>query len=117
MEGGSSSNEHEVRPETSRKRAREDDQDFLEEQPSKKLVDPQHSQFVAMHYNAREETGVDERKNSRIFYMRNFNNWIKSQLINEYLEKIRGSITHGSPLRVLDMCCGKGGDLLKWLKG
>lgn len=38
-------------------------------------------------------------------------------LISDYLQRIKDSIRFGSPLRVLDMCCGKGGDLLKWQKG
>lgn len=72
--------------------------------------------MVAEHYNTLKEKGLDERLKSRIFYMRNFNNWIKSMLINEYLNKIKGNkLNH--PVRVLDMCCGKGGDLLKWKKG
>lgn len=28
-------------------------------------------------------------------------------LIGDYLQRIKDSIQHGSPLRVLDMCCGK----------
>ncbi len=51
--------------------------------------------------------------------MRNLNNWIKSQLLGEYVTKVRSSWAgrYDSPqLRVLDMGCGKGGDLLKWLK-
>lgn len=77
----------------------------------------EHTKVVAQHYNELKEKGLAERFKSRIFYMRNFNNWIKSMLISEYLEKIKESIQFGSPLRVLDMCCGKGGDLLKWQKG
>lgn len=76
-----------------------------------------HGNVVAAHYNTLEEKGLDERFNSPIFYMRNFNNWIKSMLINEYLGKVRDDKTLGAPFRVLDLCCGKGGDLLKWRKG
>lgn len=75
-----------------------------------------NSNVVASHYNTLEEKGLAERSKSRIFHMRNFNNWIKSMLINEYITKIRDSSKLGAPLRVLDMCCGKGGDLYKWEK-
>lgn len=71
---------------------------------------------VASHYNELKESGRKERIKSRIFHMRNFNNWIKSQLISEYLKRIKDSQRMGDPMRVLDMCCGKGGDLLKWEK-
>lgn len=75
----------------------------------------------------------------RIFYLRNFNNWIKSTLIREYSSKVhekrqkdnlRGRLFHFmkcydyaylsltlfvlDDFNVLDLCCGKGGDLLKW---
>lgn len=71
---------------------------------------------VASHYNELKEAGRNERFKSRIFHMRNFNNWIKSQLISEYLHRIKTSQRVGDHIRVLDMCCGKGGDLLKWEK-
>nr|CAH7736607.1 unnamed protein product [Callosobruchus chinensis] len=84
--------------------------------PPKKLKG--YADVVATHYNSIEEKGLSERSKSRIFYLRNFHNWIKSMLINEYLGKIKeGKKQHNSPVRVHDMCCGKGGDLLKWKKG
>ncbi|XP_017859118.1 PREDICTED: mRNA cap guanine-N7 methyltransferase [Drosophila arizonae] len=75
-----------------------------------------NTHVVAHHYNELKETGRKERHKSKILYMRNFNNWIKSQLINEYMDLIKQQKRVGDALRVLDMCCGKGGDLLKWEK-
>lgn len=72
---------------------------------------------VTQHYNSLGGGGLVERNRSRIVYMRNFNNWVKSTLINKYFSKIQQEKAYGSPLNVLDMCCGKGGDLLKWRKG
>lgn len=91
----------------------ESDGDGSSVQPKER---PGNSQIVASHYNTLEEKGLAERSKSRIFYMRNFNNWIKSVLINEYITSIRDSSKLGEPIRVLDMCCGKGGDLNKWEK-
>ncbi len=62
---------------------------------------------VASHYNSLKEMGVQGRYESRIFHLRAFNNWIKSILISKFTSQ-------GS--KVLDLCCGKGGDLLKWQK-
>ena len=36
---------------------------------------------VAQHYNQLSERGLAERKESKIFHMRNLNNWIKSRII------------------------------------
>ncbi|KAG6457597.1 hypothetical protein O3G_MSEX010374 [Manduca sexta] len=92
------------------KRKAEDDGD--NESPSNS---EKHSTVVAAHYNHLEEKGLKERFNSPIFYLRNFNNWVKSVLIQEFTDKIREK-DYGRPLRVLDICCGKGGDLSKWQK-
>ncbi|KAI0241378.1 mRNA cap guanine-N7 methyltransferase [Lamellibrachia satsuma] len=72
---------------------------------------------VATHYNQLKESGLEERTKSRIFYMRNFNNWIKSMAINDTISRIRKIMKPESDLSVLDLCSGKGGDLLKWRKG
>lgn len=40
---------------------------------------------VANHYNQLLERGVAERKESRIFHMRNLNNWIKSRIIGKFI--------------------------------
>ena len=74
---------------------------------------------MASHDNNLDERGVASRKESRIYHLRNLNNWIKSQLINEYMDRVKAKRREeGSrePITVLDMGCGKGGDLLKWQK-
>jgi len=101
------------------KRPREEFQNdkFQDPEDSSSFKPNDNSLVVVEHYNKLQEKGLAERFNSKIFYLRNFNNWIKSMLISDYLQRIKDSIQFGSPLRVLDMCCGKGGDLLKWQKG
>ncbi|KAH9374752.1 hypothetical protein HPB48_012906 [Haemaphysalis longicornis] len=72
---------------------------------------------VQSHYNNLGNGGLQERDRSRILYMRNFNNWIKSMLIREYIAKRKEDKPEDAPFRVLDLGAGKGGDLLKWKKG
>lgn len=67
--------------------------------------------------------GVKQRRESPIFGLKNFNNWVKSVLIHKFahgpledsntvLPSARGALQG----RVLDIGCGKGGDLQKWAK-
>lgn len=80
-----------------------------------KSVDNTH--IVAEHYNKLKDGGLQERTKSRIFYMRNFNNWLKSMVISDVLTRVRKEQGSSKSINVLDLCCGKGGDLLKWKKG
>ena len=66
------------------------------------------SESVADHYNARPDAGIGQRGRSAILHLRDFNNWVKAVLIREFAPT--------SKLKVLDLACGKGGDLLKWDK-
>lgn len=40
-------------------------------------VEVDHNTNVADHYNRLQEAGLTARSQSRIFFMRNFNNWMK----------------------------------------
>lgn len=75
-----------------------------------------HSSTCLRTDNKRQNTGIHERNKSPIIGLRNFNNWIKSVLIDRYARQ--PAIPQGQPrkpLKVLDMGCGKGGDLRKWV--
>lgn len=89
------------------KRQQEREEEARKEAATRGLHD-----VVRQHYNAVPQRGRDWRKtDSRIKGLRSFNNWVKSTIIHKF------SPTHdenGAPLRVLDLGCGKGGDLGKW---
>ena len=71
---------------------------------------------VASHYNRLENKGREGRVDSRIFHMRNFNNWIKSVLINEYMTKLKAAAAAQNgerrSLTVMDLGELKGGVLV-----
>ncbi|XP_041823256.1 mRNA cap guanine-N7 methyltransferase [Melanotaenia boesemani] len=113
-EKGVTSGREEVHQKMGMKRKHEEEEDEAETSPTKKLV-ADHGVKVASHYNKLQEVGLAARSQSRIFFMRNFNNWLKSVLIGEILEQIRDS--GHKQVSVLDLGCGKGGDLLKWRRG
>lgn len=70
------------------------------------------------------EVGVLKRGESPIIGLRKFNNWVKSVLIQKWAHeplstsksfmKPKTGVTRSG--RVLDIGCGKGGDLQKWAK-
>ena len=60
---------------------------------------------VALHYSKRQDVSVEMRSESKILHLRNLNNWIKYTLIHDRCP---------AQSRVLDLACGKGGDLKKW---
>jgi len=52
----------------------------------------------------------------QIFHMRAYNGWVKATQIQELDPRTKGpGRKPDSPLRVLDLACGKGGDLGKWV--
>src|SRR5690348_1752977 len=71
---------------------------------------PSHQLDIAAHYNSIIQKSVSQRNLSRIIGLKSFNNWVKSVLINEYC-------ISNNKATVLDICCGKGGDLKKYLHG
>ena len=83
--------------------------------------------------NARPDVGRNQRKDSPIIGLKNFNNWVKSVLISSQAHPTLVASENVGPLRhtarprgmrgpprgsgkVLDIGCGKGGDLTKWNK-
>lgn len=60
---------------------------------------------VAQHYGERRALSAAERRRSLIRSLRELNNWVKST-------QILASVRPGD--FVLDLACGKGGDLPKW---
>ncbi|KAI3383283.1 hypothetical protein SNEBB_008387 [Seison nebaliae] len=71
----------------------------------------ENSERIIESYSRVAENDLDERNVSRLFYGRNLNNWIKATLINESLCEF---YANSENVRLLDVGCGKGGDLLKY---
>lgn len=73
---------------------------------------------VAEHYNMRPNQRREARGESVILGLKSFNNWVKSILIGRFATRRPGAESGRPPNepngRVLDMGCGKGGDLIKW---
>ncbi|KAI9186352.1 hypothetical protein LWI28_016474 [Acer negundo] len=89
-------------PQSKFKHNPEGDTQFLEDESTKIFA-----RKVAEHYSARTNQTLEEREASPIIHLKKLNNWIKSVLVQLYTR--RGDA-------VLDLACGKGGDLIKWDK-
>ena len=59
---------------------------------------------VVNNYNKEDKT-IEQRNQSFTLHLRKLDNWVKTYLIQEYGRNCK---------RVLDLACGKGGDLQKW---
>ncbi|ORX92800.1 mRNA capping enzyme-domain-containing protein, partial [Clohesyomyces aquaticus] len=79
-----------------------------EEQTRKEAASRGVHDVVKQHYNLVPQRGREWRAtDSKIKGLRSFNNWVKSSTIQKFIGDERN-------LKVLDMGCGKGGDLGKW---
>ncbi|EAU88166.2 mRNA capping methyltransferase [Coprinopsis cinerea okayama7 len=102
------------------KRKRSGSEDDADARPAKRPAGD--VDVVVEHYNSRPDVGVVQRQDSPIIGLKNFNNWVKSVLITRYahpaLQKsvVAGYSGRGGRGKVLDMGCGKGGDMTKWSK-
>ncbi|KAL1966981.1 hypothetical protein VTN77DRAFT_3725 [Rasamsonia byssochlamydoides] len=113
------------------RRRQEERERAQQEEVERALRDRGVADVVRQHYNAVPERGREWRKtDSKIKGLRSFNNWVKSTLIQkfspdeEFLSRMSGTKdwaeSVGPPpieekrLLVVDLGCGKGGDLGKW---
>lgn len=90
-------------------------------EPKKRAIGDtlEDAEEVADHYNKRREVGVRGREESPIIALRKFNNWIKSVLVGTFARGRDPNLdgrTRARAGRILDLGCGKGGDLKKWEK-
>ncbi|KAJ5495809.1 mRNA cap guanine-N7 methyltransferase [Penicillium diatomitis] len=120
-----------LNPEQLRRRQEERER-AMEEDAMRTSRDRGVSDVVRQHYNAVPERGREWRKTeSKIKGLRSFNNWVKSTLIQKFSpdedfvarfddtkewadESLRPDAAEDKQLLVLDLGCGKGGDLGKW---
>jgi mRNA (guanine-N7-)-methyltransferase len=59
------------------------------------------------------DPGNEGRKASRVLFLRTFNNWVKATMINKYTFLLGRNREN---LSILDLCCGRGGDLEKFFR-
>ena len=105
-----------------RKRQLERERELEERERQEREAERQRAtvnDVVRHHYNSVPERGRDWRRTeSHIKGLRAFNNWVKSCVIQRYSPSADlGNLDSSGPphdLLVLDIGCGRGGDLQKW---
>ena len=88
-----------------------DDHDNITNNNNKRTKVRDESTRIAEHYNKHQQQDVKSRQLSKIISLRSFNNWVKSLIIQKYTKGMEPYTCS-----VLDLCCGKGGDLNKFSK-
>lgn len=101
---------------------------------NKKGSGSSHVENVRSHYNVIKENKREQRQYSEVYPLRCFNNWVKQVQIDDSVELVKcqnimsfnnskksSNNEHSSSslqkgIKVLDLCCGKGGDINKWKK-
>lgn len=68
------------------------------------------TQQTNRHYGA----VAKELANAARSDLRRFNNWIKSVLLSTVAVAVRRTLKEPAKVHAVDLCCGRGGDLLKW---
>lgn len=87
---------------------RQRDREQEEERQKKEAASRGVHDVVKQHYNQVPERGREWRNTgSKITGLRKYNNWVKSSTIQKFIGNERN-------LKILDIGCGKGGDLQKW---
>jgi len=103
--------------EQSNKRARSESDEGADDGDEEKFhTDQGAAQADAFYSGLKREQGT--RADSRLFHMRSYNGWVKATQIAELNPgnlNNKGGQKKGPPIRVLDLACGKGGDLGKWI--
>ncbi len=85
---------------------------FLNKKHLNDSIQPQLMDHQHYYNDVIRDAGETGRQASRIFFERTFNNWIKAILINKICNELGNSDEKN--LSVLDLCCGRGGDLKKY---
>ena len=70
-------------------------------------TDDAAARAVAQHYSGRANQTTAQRRQSPIYRLRCLNNWVKSTLLQQRVK---------TNDRVMDLACGKGGDLKKYAR-